>query len=296
MVLTIKPLRHICIVAILCGAFVLTQCGISSSQTESATAPSIAIPVTPSAEEQKIEQTTRLPVPIEQTAQAIQPLGSPRSFDTNWQKQWLQDATCRAPCWQGIIPGQTSFDIAVAVLKSKSFIGKMIFTPAKIKADADLFGWDYIDGKGSGYAEYETLTPNHTIIAISAGFTDDILLREIIAVYGMPTHVIATGKAVRFDDGTIHPEYFFALVYLEKGFLVATNITSTNTMLNEDLHMTGLTFFVPTLSTLKGTISEVRDYPQTFQPWQGFQPFHFYCRPTDQSLACDEPVSSTPVQ
>lgn len=124
------------------------------------------------------------------------------------------------------------------------------------------------------------MTPRYPV-ALPPG---DIPLKDIIAAYGAPSHVVAIARLEGTDN---RPFYSLDLIYLNDGFMVATEVHSAQFQLSEDMPMVGLTFFLPGLRQLYDIYPWMRDYPDAIQPWQGFKSFRFYCRSTFEPHACE---------
>lgn len=216
-----------------------------------------------------INPTTTLPV----TPSVI----SSTTISTDWRYRWLRGTPCRPPCWEGIIPGQTTATEAIKLLQNNSFISNVrginITPPSK---DFGNIFWDWKDqNKGSGDLVYNPEAPIKIINFIALDYNVSFKLTEVMQVYGEPSHVQATA--------TINPDFSYSydikVVYLSQGFALRTSVTSKNASnkptLNETTTLERLDFFI------KGIDGFAESYKRPplktyLVPWQGFKDFDFY--------------------
>ena len=85
---------------------------------------------------------------------------------TSLSQDWLSDATCRPPCWKGIVPGKTTADEAVAILKKIPFVapGTIKMGVSSLSSEGELnWGWRgrNVGLDGRAFFEGNTLSSFH---------------------------------------------------------------------------------------------------------------------------------------
>jgi hypothetical protein len=121
----------------------------------------------------------------------------------------IDDNSCSAPCWTGIIPGETNREEALEILKSSSLIKQDTITSANSQDNPyhDQISWDSIyDTTGFIFLENNTV---EVIIFLD----ENVPLQELIQKYGDPDQVIiAPFQGSSFTIYTL---------YLEKGIFLS---------------------------------------------------------------------------
>jgi hypothetical protein len=179
--------------------------------------------------------------------------------------RWLSGIPCRAPCWEGITPGQTSRDEAVGLLGDNQFVDLPRFP--KLAADAAI-EWRWRD---SDFGTGTIYTSDGTVSLLLAQLPEQVLLGDVIGAYGEPSHVYASTFMGLHGDG---PFYTLALAWESAGFALDSGfLYHEKPVLGPDLGFLNL-YVSPTPLMLQ---------PQLMgnaapQPWQGFKDFDAYCR------------------
>lgn len=201
----------------------------------------------------------------------------------DWQHHWLEGIPCRPPCWEGITPGQTSFNDAVELLKKNPAT-----TMVQISEGSDkkpFASWNWLNNLSSANIQLNTNNgviearagKSGTITKISSRLPASFKLGEIIRVYGEPSHVWATWEGnPHAGINDIPAVYFYVhLVYLPQGFKVYfwdnyKPVLSETSLFEEPV------FFMPEIEGLTEAYS--KQWVKFLVPWGGFQTFNFYCR------------------
>ena len=103
---------------------------------------------------------------------------------------------CRPPCWNGIIPGETTFDEALNVIQSFGFINKK--GEIRMGEDESYISWYRGDGKNAYIKFFE----NKVILMHFFMLSGD--LGSVVDHFGEPD-----GYTVIFDDPGIFIEVFY---------------------------------------------------------------------------------------
>ena len=223
-------------------------------------------------------ETISRPTPFPKTAQALAP---------NMRTRWLVGQPCAPPCWEGITPGLTRVDSAVAMLNRHPMVTAIQIYRPLLGDDGQIsWRWNGAD-RGAGKLEFPQIdsqtmadpqdATNPFIEWVGVSFPQPFTLAEIRAAYGDPSHVVpyvgyGGGPG---SGGSIFKE--FTVVYLEQGFFLQTErkLYRPPTIDPQMALSSDVVFFPPTLAGLE-TIP--RGWKNTdLLPWQGFLDFIDYC-------------------
>jgi hypothetical protein len=205
-------------------------------------------------------------------------------FTAELQTNWLAGKPCAPPCWEGVIPGQTSLDEAINILNQHPQMGNIaIYDVPKYRGG--VVGWEWSGHPPSGYGllHYQRLEDSTAALinSISVQFPDHFSLAPIIAAYGEPSY-IAPHASLRPPFG--HPDgktiyYEITVVYQNRGFYLMTFPASTTPPhIAQDMTVSSsVVFFPPTGEGLEAAEGGER-ISASLVPWQGEQDFVTYCR------------------
>ncbi|HYF64117.1 MAG TPA: hypothetical protein VD886_14945 [Herpetosiphonaceae bacterium] len=178
--------------------------------------------------------------------------------------RWLGGVPCRAPCWEGITPGQTTWAEALELLRASQLIDQARFPSAQSEDEVD---WNWVGERYGGLLR----TSSGTVSMILVDLPEDVLLRDVIAAYGEPSHVAAAAFRGDHGDG---PFYIFSLAWEPAGFaLEAGSLYTEKPILGPDLPFHKLYFSTSPDIILPGVSKN-----QRLLPWEGFKEFDAYCR------------------
>jgi len=128
-----------------------------------------------------------------------------------WQLTWLDQATCRPPCWQNITPGLTGRDKALSILENMS--GVEITYNKK-----DGLTWYFGTKREGGNI---TASAEGIVSSIRLGSTnEDLQLNGVVAAYDFPKYV----QPFDCRDGWCAT----ALIYPDLGMLLEVFVTNEN--------------------------------------------------------------------
>lgn len=215
------------------------------------------------------------------TSTPILPIPSPTTpLPKDWQSRWLKGIPCRPPCWEGITPGHTNTSEAEEILRHSPLIGAV--KSWSYNPNFGVVSWDWLGGQQGGGAEYPARTSTQVIFAISPIFYTTYSLREIMEVYGNPSHIIAEAK-IAPDMPKIF--YSFWVVYLSQGIALRGGGPDKPEL---DAHTLfySVGFFVPTQEGLEQSVRFAKEHPDWVIPWEGFKGFDYYCRDELNGRVC----------
>jgi hypothetical protein len=214
-----------------------------------------------------------------------------------YERHWLDKIPCALPCWEGITLGQTTLTETMRLLEQNAGIQptSIIVRPTGQPEDHQGYiQWRWRGSDDGGQILYDAaqgpaivtdIWPGlESIPGAQTGFT----LGQVIAAYGEPSHIHATGFYGLHGDG---PFYTASFIYAEPGItLEATSLYEGKPRLGPDLPLGHVTFSTRALLPLRPTFAGRSDDPSTGpQPWQGYQDFMVYCRNTSLGAAPGAP-------
>lgn len=172
----------------------------------------------------------RVPSAITPTNSAVAP-----------DKEVLATQTCKLPCWQGIIPGETSKDAFINLIKQNPY-----FAPDSLEeypvGSGTVIGWSYPNGLNNGGGVY---IRENTIQVLNLDATSGITMGEVIKRFGEPT-------MVQIDSGLVgdHQAGFDVRAYYPQSGLVvhfARKLFSTDfrAVVQPNLVVDEITLFPP---------------------------------------------------
>lgn len=259
----------------------LTACGVANIPSSVTTTRSITLLPTTTIQLLPSNIPTTTPVPSD-------------NADV-WQRGWLLGQPCVPPCWEGIVPGQTSREAALAILANKKFIADLNGAlPTNPSDERGSIGWKMVHASSKSYGEaiFDNTQTAHPIRFISLDLPGAFQLSEIIARYGPPSHILALASRDMHDSNQIY--YGVKFIFIEHGFAVYRENLTLNDTLKESLYVSGVYFFEPTIDSLKyWHFAPYYKVPrtETLQLWHGFDTFAAYCQPEepDDHDACAPP-------
>lgn len=227
---------------------------------------------------------------------------------SGFEKRWLQGIPCAPPCWEGITPGRSTLTEAVRLLQQSPAIQPqtVVFEPwGEDDENRGSIKWQWRGSKFGGHIYYYYFTQGEAIVTYIwpgleaiPGADASFTLGEVIAAYGEPSHIHATGFYGRHGDGP----FYTATFYYEKHGLAleSAGLYHSKPTLGPGLQLDRVTFLIEPVQPQRPTFAGIPDDPDTGpQPWQGFKDFDVYCKDTslgkNTTGRCPEPrLSSSP--
>lgn len=200
---------------------------------------------------------------------------------STWMTRWLGGAPCAPPCWEGITPGVTTMTEAAEILKKNP----LIIDTQVITDDTFRYGdlrWKWSDGTVGGRGISYAKTSQHIIIFIQPSYPTRFRFHDVIAVYGEPSHVMASAGYPPDFGSPIG--YSLLIFYKNKGLVFAGGYDVDNLgkpILSLDMSVGSPGFYEPTSSGFDAAFRVYAAAPKKLVEWQGFKGFDFYCRDSD---------------
>ena len=189
--------------------------------------------------------------------------------------RWLTSIPCRAPCWEGIIPGRTTFQAARQMLQQNKFVDQSTFPSTEGGGEID---WWWADSRfGMGIIRHT----NDVVDFILVDMPEAVILRDMMLAYGEPSHIVAYKFSGYHGEG---PFYLLSLIYKPQGFLVETAfLYDKKPSLSEELPFHKVYFSAAPENLVSGELGAAG-----VVPWEGFKDISYYCRDTEDGRLCAE--------
>lgn len=201
---------------------------------------------------------------------------------TSGRSRWLQGIPCRAPCWEGITPGQSSASETVELLNHNWLVANVQKKTYPYTPELGGVSWNWADAQEGGVAYYSISNSSQIINMIAPIFWTPFQLRDVMATYGDPSHIVAIAQQP--PDATTY-SYDLWFIFLPQG-LALRNGRPQKPDLGENMLIYQVIFFVPTLEGLEASIWITKEHPDWVIPWEGFKGFDYYCRDAVNGRAC----------
>jgi len=221
------------------------------------------------------------PTKSAETLQQVTLVPTKPSPAIDWPDRWLKGTPCKPPCWEGVIPGQTTASEATKILNASPIVLRAEMTTTTKTSDNGIVLWSWLDGQSGGQAYYHARSPEQTIYTIAPYFPKPFALRKIIQVYGEPSDILA--RAYHNPDNSIASDV--SIFYRSQGIVLFAGAGGYLT-LSLDMTFDYINFFEPTNEGLKVALGGSQDHLDWLTPWQGIRDFDFYCKDSESEKAC----------
>lgn len=197
------------------------------------------------------------------------PSTAPLALESNW----LRSEPCAPPCWEGITPGQSSYQEALAALETlPPVVTTKVVTDMEPGEINGFINWEAAFTQGiQGGIYFEGQAGIVTALRFSQ---QSLTLQEVVDAFGPPSHILAYSSysAHRATIG-----YAYEAVYIPHGFAVSFHGHPGKPAISGEWEDFTLLFFPPTLEGF----AHAQNNPSMLQllaPWQETWDFDTYCR------------------
>jgi hypothetical protein len=201
------------------------------------------------------------------------------------RQRWLSGIPCRPPCWEGIVPGETSATEAASILGANPFFTEVQVYKSPIPGiDTGFvdFAWrvqqNWIAQRGGGDALFDYTTSEQLIYVIRPTIPAT-RLSEFIQAFGQPSHIIAYKNTPTDVGGPYTWEVW--VLWIPSGFAVSVGSFS-ELSISKDLNFYKAFYFSPTLDGFERATSV--GAANGAKPWQGYGSFGVYAMPTRPAI------------
>lgn len=196
----------------------------------------------------------------------------------DWYARWLQGVPCRAPCWEGVTPGETRASDAIGIwAKSPVMRNVRLAQPIVPTSRYGAIWWSWTSGAEGGSATFDRTAPNQLVLTIQPRLASAYSLRDVMSAYGEPSHVVAQSQCYPDSPGA---SYVVFVIFWSHGFTLSTQgqhlPDTASRAIDGTSTFDSVTFFPSGLDIKEWGIPRVKTDPTAAVPWQGPQPLGFY--------------------
>ena len=163
--------------------------------------------------------------------------------------RWLSGNSCSPPCWEGIMPGQTTLKDAVDLLQNNPLIGQLTIYADENRPNSGEISWNWpgVEKRG-GRVFYAPIgdVAESVVYAIWPGFGEGIRLGEVIQAFGEPSHVKIREVTILEPPAPREAWHTYTLIWIENGFLVRGAPVS-QTKIDDDFVIYTIGLFEPSM-------------------------------------------------
>jgi hypothetical protein len=214
--------------------------------------------------------------------QAINPYPdeTPEQPASGFEEHWLEGVPCRAPCWEGIMPGITKRDEAFTLLKRVNYVKNvnLVEEGNVTPAPEGEINWRWEKSKSiDGRISYEPPGSDGIVYGVFLEPEKGIKLSSIISAYGQPSHVCV--REIRHDDiqpTPVEKHYSIKIVWLNNGFSVTGFNSINHGWVDDNFVVDIIELFEPSLEGLRSVGGSVAN---NLLPWQGYATWEKYLVP-----------------
>lgn len=197
--------------------------------------------------------------------------GPPTPKYDGWVSSWLQNPTCRPPCWQSIAPGTTPITATVQVLRAIPGI-EDVQGPLAGLGGLPNVTWKFDNSQSGGLiVGQENGIASTTVLSLDSN--QHLALEEVLQAYGNPTHVLITqpNETTRY--------YNVDVIQMQSGLLLGFFLrrsSETSVDVLPDVKVQTIQFFPPGLDSFT-SISFRHQFssPNALIPWRGYSTYEF---------------------
>jgi len=199
----------------------------------------------------------------------------------------LTDIPCAAPCWQGIVPGETSRSQAMQILEDSPYI----LRGSLQEAGASEMGGVTWRWRMPGRRLKPSISwRDDTVHEVTLGLTYDLTVDQVVSKFGPP-------EALSISEGGVpeHSYWIIDLYYPNIGVQFKAYTPEFESSLEPSTEVGVVQFFVPT--SLEGRVEDVFGYGEgaeyivshemsVMRPWRGYGDLFevYYESPQDLEL------------
>ncbi len=167
------------------------------------------------------------------------------------------DEGCSAPCWRGIIPGETAWRDALTIIEDDDSLRNME-TRSEENSQAVVAEWQQLDG---GACCQMVSLDGETVNLVFLRLAPNLTVGQLIARNGVPAYVL--GTPISDDQAIIN------LVYPELKTIIYTFVAGITGMLSADSEIIGVLYVTPEDMELLLKTSNLN-------VWEGYETYQYY--------------------
>ncbi|RMG75650.1 MAG: hypothetical protein D6711_06100 [Chloroflexi bacterium] len=193
--------------------------------------------------------------PVELIGDVVPPAPRLINEDLLQETGLISGDPCDAPCWRGIIPGETTWEDAVEIMQADETLGDL-----ELQEQGEARGASFTQQDGILCCQIISQT-GEFVEFIQLQIAPGVTLGEVIEKYGEPDYV--DGEPYSSD------QYILILFYEETPMLIYAFAPDSESALDGDSEIIGLVYLTDDLMEQFITTSDLAE-------WQGYESFDFY--------------------
>ena len=186
-----------------------------------------------------------------------------------WIKKWLNDPTCQPPCWEHIIPGETSLLDAASIVSTIPDTKIILLPNMNTDDQKSQLQWQLDNSSDTGIADPDEKGKVIALLTLSLGSDQQLLFGEVISAYGQPSDVVlydCQGEITR-SSCVVHIVYPDLGMVLEL-FLRSVNKEGYHVDINSDANVSVIMFIPGGSNSYSETILHNLNKPRI--GWKGY--------------------------
>lgn len=196
----------------------------------------------------------------------------------HWSLRWLQGMPCRAPCFEGVTPGESTAQDALRIWGRSKVMRNVRLRPDIGGAKVRDVAWTWPSGEDGGSGEFR-VEGDQQIQQIDFWLRGVVQLGDVIASYGDPTHIATYAACYPDRQGA---SYVLFVVFKRNSFALSSERKfgpeSTWLMLDNDTTFDYVRFYAAGADVRVPQVYGYGGEPNVLVPWRGPQPLGAYLR------------------
>ena len=147
----------------------------------------------------------------------LSPVSTPSINSENWLSSWLNSPTCQPPCWENIIPGQSTLNDSLKIIAqiSGAQFQRISLTP-HVNSKTTFAEW--------GWGQIATRVNSQIIASIDLYLPEEqpLTINRLIDAHGNPSSLVRGSCFGEFSPARCG----YVLLYKEKGMVIYIDLSS----------------------------------------------------------------------
>ena len=154
---------------------------------------------------------------------------------------WLKKPTCYPPCWNRIIPGKTSLFQSLGILLSAGNVAEVNIEKF---GDFGTVEWESEELQNSEGGRFFYDSANSIVYAVEPSFKCCSSLKDVIRIYGEPSHVIILASQIFEEPNVGDWIYSYRIIWINIGLEVHGN-PNIDGEIDKDFNVSAIAYFEP---------------------------------------------------
>jgi hypothetical protein len=192
--------------------------------------------------------------------------------------RWLQGIPCRAPCWEGVTPGETDAADALVIWRRNTALTG-VERGIDLSSSTGQIWWKWASDRKGGSAAFDKRSPAERIMEIALSYPWSYNLGEVISAYGEPTHIAAYAACYPDRRGA---SYVLFVVFKRNSFALSSEMKldpeTGRLMLDNETTFDYVRFYAADRDIRVPQVYGYGGDPSLLVPWRGPQLLSSYLR------------------